>query len=107
MAMFCSKLRREWGIPMPCVHRLQVDRMSFTYHQTRVTVKPASHVLVMLCNLKERHVKLNSVSGLSAKPEGCPICGRLQFPALRGWNSGCRCQPWLHSAWDCAMLHRH
>ena len=60
MAMFCSKLRREWGIPMPCVHRLQVDRMSFTYHQTRVTVKPASHVLVMLCNLKEQHVQLDA-----------------------------------------------
>ena len=55
---------------MPCVHRLQADRMSFTYHQTRVTVKPASHVLVMLCNLKERHVKLNSVSGLPARPAG-------------------------------------
>ena len=83
---------------MPCVHRLQVDRMSFTYQQTRVTVKPASHVLVMLCNLKEQHVQLG------AQPQHVQVPDVMSRTRLAAATIGPSMIPWAQLVTSLLMV---
>ena len=61
--VFHSHLRRELVLARPRVHRLPTNRVSVTrvrYHQTRATLKPAPHMLVMVANLNKRHAWLKT-----------------------------------------------